>query len=68
MEYPSIQIGDHVRTLRPFPRLRADRIGTIAKICDPNGLLGVLFDSDIVPRFMYRAQLDVRSAQDAKNS
>lgn len=68
IEYPPIQIGDRVRTLRPLPRLPVGSIGTIAKIYGPNGLLDVLFDGGSVPRFVYRDQLDVLPAQEVENS
>ena len=56
---PRLQIGDQVRTIKRLHRLPAGSIGTVAKIYGTNGLFGVLFPGDGVPRFVYREHLNV---------
>jgi hypothetical protein len=63
---PLLQIGDRVRTLQHLHRLPAGSIGTVAKIYGTDGLLGVLFPGDRVPRFVYREQLGVLVPQDVE--
>jgi hypothetical protein len=64
---PRVQIGDRVRTLKQLHRLPAGSTGTVAKIYGTDGLLGVLFPGDRVPRFIYREQVEVLTPQDEEN-
>jgi hypothetical protein len=64
---PRIQIGDRVRTLQQLHRLPIGSIGTIAQIFGTDGLLGVLFPDNRVPRFVYHDQLEILRPQDVEN-
>jgi hypothetical protein len=58
---PRVQIGDYVRTMQKLHRLPAGSTGTVAQIYGTDGLLGVRFSGDNVPRFVYHDLLEVLS-------